>query len=88
MSAGTTCAGGSAGAGSDSAVPWEDRKTQKACLERYRVASAEILAVFHEVAPDAIVEKASIDEAYLDVTSIVDAHLQARACCPASTSAV
>jgi len=33
--------------------------------------------VFHEVAPDAIVEKASIDEAYLDVTSIVDVHLQA-----------
>lgn len=76
--------GGNAGAGSDSAVTWEDRKTQKACLERYRVASAEILAVFHEVAPDAIVEKASIDEAYLDVTSIVDAHLQVRACCLAS----
>jgi type IV secretory pathway TrbF-like protein len=70
-------AGGDAGAGSDSAVTWEDRKTQKACLERYRVASAEIIAVFHEVAPDAIVEKASIDEAYLDVTSIVDAHLRA-----------
>ncbi|KAL0047265.1 hypothetical protein WJX82_011225 [Trebouxia sp. C0006] len=69
--------GGDAGAGSDSAVTWEDRKTQKACLERYRVASAEIIAVFHEVAPDAIVEKASIDEAYLDVTSIVDAHLRA-----------
>ncbi|KAA6422642.1 MAG: hypothetical protein FRX49_07502 [Trebouxia sp. A1-2] len=70
--------GGDAGAGNDSAVTWEDRKTQKACLERYRVASAEIIAVFHEVAPDAIVEKASIDEAYLDVTSIVDVHLQAR----------
>ncbi|KAL0033669.1 hypothetical protein WJX79_011083 [Trebouxia sp. C0005] len=69
--------GGDAGAGNDSAVTWEDRKTQKACLERYRVASAEIIAVFHEVAPDAIVEKASIDEAYLDVTSIVDVHLQA-----------
>lgn len=78
------CIGGNAGAGSDSAVTWEDRKTQKACLERYRVASAEILAVFHEVAPDANVEKASIDEAYLDVTSIVDAHLQASTCCPAS----
>ena len=58
-------------------MTWEDRKTQKACLERYRAASAEIIAVFHEVAPEAIVEKASIDEAYLDVTSIVDAHLQA-----------
>lgn len=69
--------GGDAGAGNNSAVTWEDRKTQKACLERYRVASAEIIAVFHEVAPDAIVEKASIDEAYLDVTSIVDAHLRA-----------
>lgn len=70
-------AGGDASAGNDSAVTWEDRKTQKACLERYRVASAEIIAVFHEVAPDAIVEKASIDEAYLDVTSIVDVHLRA-----------
>lgn len=74
---GTCHAGGDAGAGNDSAVTWEDRKTQKACLERYRVASAEIIAVFHEVAPDAIVEKASIDEAYLDVTSIVDVHLRA-----------
>lgn len=46
------------------------------------MASAEILAVIHEVAPDAIVEKASIDEAYLDITSIVDAHLQASTCCP------
>lgn len=68
--------GGDAGTGHDSAVTWEDRKTQKACLERYRVASAEIIAVFHEVAPEAVVEKASIDEAYIDVTSIVDAHLQ------------
>lgn len=68
--------GGEAGTGNDSAVTWEDRKTQKACLERYRVASAEIIAVFHEVAPEGIVEKASIDEAYIDVTSIVDAHLQ------------
>ena len=58
-------------------MTWEDRKTQKACLERYRVASAEIIAVFHDVVPEAIVEKASIDEAYLDITSIVDAHLQA-----------
>ena len=68
--------GGEAGTNSDSTT-WEDRKTQKACLERYRVASAEIIAVFHEVAPEAVVEKASIDEAYIDVTSIVDAHLQA-----------
>ena len=68
--------GGEAGTGNDSAVTWEDRKTQKACLERYRVASAEIIAVFHEVAPEGIVEKASIDEAYIDVTSIVDTHLQ------------
>ena len=42
------------------------------------MASAEIIAVFHEVAPEAVIEKASIDEAYLDVTSIVDAHLQVR----------
>ena len=69
-------AGGDAGTGNDGAVSWEDRKTQKACLERYRVASAEIIAVFHEVAPEAVVEKASIDEAYIDVTNIVDAHLQ------------
>ena len=69
-------AGGEAGTGSDSTVTWEDRKTQKACLERYRVASAEIIAVLHETAPDAVIEKASIDEAYLDVTNIVDSYLQ------------
>ena len=72
-------AGGDAGTGDDGAVSWEDRKTQKACLERYRVASAEIIAVFHEVAPEAVVEKASIDEAYIDVTNIVDVHLQVAA---------
>eukprot|EP00892_Ulva_mutabilis_P007317 jgi/Ulvmu1/4958/UM207_0002.1 len=36
----------------------------KACLERYRRASGEILAIFKRMFPTSILEKASIDEAY------------------------
>ena len=52
---------------------------QKACLERYRSASREIIAVLHKAAPAAVLEKASIDEVYMDVTALVDNELQARA---------
>ena len=53
------------------------RGAQKACLERYRSASREIIAVLHKTAPAAVLEKASIDEVYMDVTAIVDNELQA-----------
>eukprot|EP00803_Ostreobium_quekettii_P008583 evm.model.scf_1286.6 EVM.evm.TU.scf_1286.6 scf_1286:35361-41600(-) len=54
-----------------------NRETQKACLERYREASRAILAVFMRDAPRARLEKASIDEAYLDVTAMVEDELKA-----------
>lgn len=54
------------------------RLTQKACLERYRRANAEILKVLHKLAPTSVIEKASIDEVYIDVTSMVDAELEAQ----------
>lgn len=43
-----------------------DRRTQKACLRRYREASEEVFAIFERHA--ARCEVASIDEAYLDLT--------------------
>eukprot|EP00884_Botryococcus_braunii_P006782 jgi/Botrbrau1/16104/Bobra.7_2s0069.1 len=55
-----------------------DRSSQKACLNRYRRASSEIIAVLHSVCPQAPLEKASIDEVYMDVTAEVDQELQER----------
>ncbi|GLE07566.1 hypothetical protein PINS_up018134 [Pythium insidiosum] len=46
-----------------------DRTHQKAILRRYRVASKEIFEILARFAP--ICERASIDEAYLDVTQQV-----------------
>ena len=43
-----------------------DRSSQKACLDRYREASEEFLAVIGRFATR--VEKASIDEVYIDLT--------------------
>jgi len=48
----------------DSLAP--DRRTQKACLRRYRQASEEVFAVVQRHA--ARCEMASIDEVYLDLT--------------------
>jgi nucleotidyltransferase/DNA polymerase involved in DNA repair len=42
-----------------------DRTSQKACLDRYREASEEVIAVMARFA--ARIEKASIDEAYLEL---------------------
>lgn len=36
----------------------------KACLQRYRRASAEVFAIFKRMFPKSVLEKASIDEAY------------------------
>ncbi len=86
----------------------KDRTKQKACLERYRKACIEILAVLHKAAPQvcyslagfmhwitkrvehchavirlinfaclqAVIEKASIDEVYMDVTTMVERELR------------
>ncbi|RLN92063.1 hypothetical protein BBJ28_00009761 [Nothophytophthora sp. Chile5] len=50
-----------------------DRTHQKAILRRYRVASREIFAVLGALAP--VIEKASIDEAFMDVTDQAKARL-------------
>lgn len=52
-----------------------DRLSKKACLERYRLANAEILDVLHAEIPTCPIEKASIDEVYIDVTTLVDKEL-------------
>jgi DNA polymerase eta len=49
------------------------REEGKVSLERYRQASANILPIFHRFSP--LCEKASIDEAYLDLTAQVEALL-------------
>ena len=52
------------------------RSEQKACLRRYREANIDIMRVIHDELPKATVEKASIDEVYIDVTELVDEDLQ------------
>eukprot|EP00929_Paragymnodinium_shiwhaense_P085615 TRINITY_DN46031_c0_g1_i1.p1 TRINITY_DN46031_c0_g1~~TRINITY_DN46031_c0_g1_i1.p1 ORF type:complete len:1382 (-),score=237.15 TRINITY_DN46031_c0_g1_i1:137-4282(-) len=59
---------GGTGASSSSTLSLPpDRRTQKACLRRYREASEEVFAVFARHA--ARCERTSIDEAYLDLTA-------------------
>ncbi len=53
-----------------------DRLNKKACLERYRLANAEILDVLHDEIPTCPIEKASIDEVYIDATTLVDMELE------------
>ncbi|KAF4317771.1 hypothetical protein G195_006182 [Phytophthora kernoviae 00238/432] len=50
-----------------------DRTHQKAILRRYRVASREIFAVLGSIV--SVVEKASIDEAFMDVTEMAQERL-------------
>jgi nucleotidyltransferase/DNA polymerase involved in DNA repair len=48
-----------------------DRRSGKVSLERYRLASAQVFDVLMSV-PGVTCEKASIDEAYVDLTDVVD----------------
>ncbi|KAL3899752.1 MAG: hypothetical protein SGCHY_001819 [Lobulomycetales sp.] len=48
----------------------QDYRTDKACLDTYRKASRQIMQIFKEFVPK--FERASIDEAYFDLTSIID----------------
>ncbi|RSH86475.1 DNA-directed DNA polymerase eta rad30 [Apiotrichum porosum] len=59
--------------GESEAGYWDDvdRRTHKVSLDPYRRESLKILAVFREMAPTAELEKASIDEAFLDLTPMV-----------------
>ncbi|KAK3244516.1 hypothetical protein CYMTET_45871 [Cymbomonas tetramitiformis] len=51
-----------------------DRASSKVSLERYRRASVEIMAIFQRYTP--LCERASIDEAYLDLTAQVEESLR------------
>ncbi|KFM25659.1 N-acetyltransferase eso1 [Auxenochlorella protothecoides] len=66
--------GADAGVGADPAkgAPAPNRSTQKASLERYRRSTAEVLTLLHAQLPGAVIEKASIDEVYIDVTAEVE----------------
>ncbi|CAI5491607.1 unnamed protein product [Closterium sp. Naga37s-1] len=54
-------------------APGAGRNAGKVSLERYRAASQRVFAAFRRVCPT--VERASIDEAYMDVSAMVDAML-------------
>jgi len=57
--------------------PRSARQSQKACLERYRKASLEIQSLIrNNIPPNIIMEKASIDEVYLDITPMVEHELE------------
>lgn len=51
-----------------------NRGSSKVSLERYREASAKIFKVITRLVP--LVERASIDEAYLDITDMVNKRLK------------
>ena len=53
------------------------RSTHKVSLQRYRKVSRQIFAIFTELLGEHCVEKASVDEAFFDVTSIVESLLDA-----------
>jgi DNA polymerase eta len=46
-----------------------DRGSAKACLQRYRRASAEVMRLLAENMPGCALERASIDEAYIDISA-------------------
>ena len=53
-----------------------DRERRKVSLARYRRASVAVMETLADVFPDGAVERASVDEAYVDVTREVDAILR------------
>ncbi|KAI0261515.1 hypothetical protein BC834DRAFT_830065 [Gloeopeniophorella convolvens] len=59
---------------------WEnpDTATHKVSLDYYRRESVKIISIFKEGLPDGEIEKASIDEAFIDFTHPVRAELLAR----------
>jgi len=62
--------------------PWTagpSKAGRKACLSRYRAASAAVVATLARAAPaGCVIEKASIDEVYVDATAAAVAFLEAR----------
>lgn len=60
----------------EAAVIRPDQTRHKSCLDPYRRAGAQILRIFQRL-PGVVVEKASVDEAYLDVTALVEERYEA-----------
>ena len=60
--------GSGGGGGGDSGAAEPDRSQAKVSLERYRTESAKIFALLESLAP--ALERASIDEAYIDATEL------------------
>ena len=56
-----------------------DRERRKVSLARYRRASVAVMETLADAFPDGAVERASVDEAYVDVTREVDAILSKNA---------
>ena len=56
--------------------PPPDRERRKVSLARYRRASVAVMETLADAFPDGAVERASVDEAYVDVTREVDANLK------------
>ena len=48
------------------------KNSHKASLHRYRLASAKLFVLLNRIVGQNYVEKGSIDEAYLDLTPLVD----------------
>ncbi|CAG9463583.1 unnamed protein product [Pedinophyceae sp. YPF-701] len=69
---------GAAGGGDDEPSRAHDRSMEKVSLERYRAASRDVFDVLHEQLPGCVIEKASIDEAYVDITGAVEREIKAR----------
>jgi nucleotidyltransferase/DNA polymerase involved in DNA repair len=67
--------GGSSSAAATAGGSFHSQATHKSSLSRYRSVSQEIFGLLLEVAGPACVEKASIDEAYVDVTGLASALL-------------
>ncbi|KAL0572325.1 N-acetyltransferase eso1 [Marasmius crinis-equi] len=55
-----------------------DSRTHKVSLDYYRRESAKVLTMFKEGLPDVEIEKASIDEAFMDFTKVVRQELLQR----------
>ena len=57
----------------DGPLPGADQSRMKSCLARYRDASEEVMTIAKNFLPEgAIFERASIDEAYCDITACFD----------------
>eukprot|EP00210_Caulerpa_lentillifera_P000662 g639.t1 len=56
--------------------PWVAKQLKKASLDRYRQASEEILNLMKTLVPPSQIEKASIDEVFIDLSSLIKSELK------------